>query len=192
MPDVIEVRPEERFDEDRLHAYLQGRLEGAESRLVVRQFGGGRANLTYLLEFASGHEYVLRRPPLGPVAPGAHDMGREYRVLSRLWEAFDKAPRALVFCDDSSVIGAPFFVMERKDGVVVREQVPDVFGAGGDTKANAALSRVVVETLGDALAPYEVEKGTIRFQLDEPVPVKLIASIAKVRAREAVGKVGKR
>ena len=149
MPDVIEVRPEERFDEDRLHAYLQGRLEGAESRLVVRQFGGGRANLTYLLEFASGHEYVLRRPPLGPVAPGAHDMGREYRVLSRLWEAFDKAPRALVFCDDSSVIGAPFFVMERKDGVVVREQVPDVFGAGGDTKANAALSRVVVETLAE-------------------------------------------
>lgn len=149
MPDVIEVRPEERFDEERLHAYLRPRLEGADSDLTVRQFSGGRANLTYLLEFASGRQYVLRRPPLGPLPPGAHDMGREYRVLSRLWEAFDKAPRALLYCDDDTVIGAPFFVMERRDGVVVRETVPEVFGGGADPEANAALSRVVVETLAE-------------------------------------------
>src|SRR5690606_11775472 len=149
MSDVIEVRPEERFDEESLHAYLRDRLEGANSDLVVRQFGGGRANLTYLLDFASGHQYVLRRPPLGPVAPGAHDMGREYRVLSRLWKAFDKAPHALLYCDDETVIGAPFFVMERKDGVVVRETVPEIFGGGADVDANSALSRVVITTLAE-------------------------------------------
>lgn len=149
MSDVIAVRPEERFDEEQLHAYLRDRLEGADSELTVKQFGGGRANLTYLLDFSSGHEYVLRRPPLGPVAPGAHDMGREYRVLSALWKAFDKAPRARLYCNDPSVIGAPFFVMERKDGVVVREKVPEIFGGGSDEEANAALSRVVVETLAE-------------------------------------------
>ncbi|HEX2153058.1 MAG TPA: phosphotransferase family protein [Acidimicrobiia bacterium] len=149
MPDVIAVRPEERFDEDRLASYLCGNLPGADADMTVSQFGGGRANLTYLLQFADGTEYVLRRPPLGPVAPGAHDMGREYRVLSRLWQAFEKAPRAFLYCDDPSVIGAAFFVMERKDGVVVRETVPEIFGGGDDVDANAALSRVVIDTLAE-------------------------------------------
>jgi aminoglycoside phosphotransferase (APT) family kinase protein len=76
-------------------------------------------------------------------------MGREYRVLSRLWKAFDKAPHALLYCDDETVIGAPFFVMERKDGVVVRETVPEIFGGGADVDANSALSRVVMTTLAE-------------------------------------------
>lgn len=147
--DVIQVRSEERFEEESLARYLRDRLEGADREMRVRQFGGGRANLTYLLEFEGGREYVLRRPPLGPVAPGAHDMTREYRVLSRLWRAFPKAPRAYLLCEDESVIGAPFFVMERRDGVVVREQVPDRFGGGGDEEANAALSRVVIDSLAE-------------------------------------------
>ncbi|MFP3914186.1 MAG: phosphotransferase family protein [Actinomycetota bacterium] len=147
MRDVIEVRPEERFDEARLAAYLRGRLEGADQPMSVRQFGGGRANHTYLLAFEDGTEYVLRRPPLGPVAPGAHDMNREFRVLSRLWQSFPQAPRAHLYCDDPAVIGAPFFVMERMEGVVVRETVPEQFGAGADAKVNSALSRVVIDTL---------------------------------------------
>ena len=149
MSDVIEVRSEERFDYAALADYLDGRLEGADSPMMVRQFGGGRANLTYLLEFSGGVEYVLRRPPLGPVAPGAHDMGREFRVLSRLWKAFPKAPRAYLLCEDDSVIGAPFFIMERRDGVVVRETVPPRFGGGKDSEVNAALSTVVVDTLAE-------------------------------------------
>ncbi|WP_374689486.1 phosphotransferase family protein, partial [Promineifilum sp.] len=85
MPDdIIPVRPDERLDEARLADYLAGRLPGSEGALSVRQFGGGAANLTYLLDYGT-HEYVLRRPPLGPVAASAHDMGREYRVLSVLW-----------------------------------------------------------------------------------------------------------
>ncbi len=149
MSDVIDVRPEERFDYGALRDYLRGRLEGAEGTMSVRQFGGGRANLTYLLEFPGGVEYVLRRPPLGPVAPGAHDMSREYRVLSRLWETFPKAPRAHLLCEDESVIGAPFFIMERRDGIVVREEVPARFGGGSDPDANAALATVVIDTLAE-------------------------------------------
>src|SRR5680860_602457 len=99
MADVIPVRPEEAFDEAALADYLRDRLPGSTEALTVAQFGGGRANLTYLLRFGD-IEYVLRRPPLGRVAPGAHDMGREYRVLSRLWKGFDLAPRAHLLCED--------------------------------------------------------------------------------------------
>src|SRR5690606_19455727 len=94
-------------------------------------------------------EYVLRRPPLGPVAPGAHDMEREHRVLSRLWRAFPLAPRAYLYCDDPEVIGAPFFVMERRHGVVVRGAIPACFGGGEDVDANRKLSEVVVDVLAD-------------------------------------------
>lgn len=149
MSDVIPVRSEERFDETAVAIFLEDRLEGAAGPMVVEQFGGGRANLTYLLRFANGAEFVLRRPPLGPVAPGSHDMEREYSVLSRLWQAFDKAPRAYVFSGDDSVIGAPFFVMERRGGVVVRDSVPARFGAGRDPVATRALSEVVIATLAE-------------------------------------------
>jgi aminoglycoside phosphotransferase (APT) family kinase protein len=118
----------------------------------VRQFAGGHANLTYLLRFGEGEgapEYVLRRPPLGPVAPGAHDMAREHRVLSRLWRAFPPAPRALLFCAESEVVGAPFFVMERRHGVVVRGAVPARFGGGADPAANRKLAEVVIDSLVD-------------------------------------------
>lgn len=149
MSDLIEVRPDERFDVERLAGWLADAGEGPGGTPVVSQFGGGKANLTYLLTFPGGEELVLRRPPLGPVAPGAHDMGREYRVLSRLWEVFDKAPRAVAFCDDETVIGSDFLLMERRDGVVVRSQVPERFGGGADPAANRKLSEVVIDTLAE-------------------------------------------
>lgn len=150
--DVIEVRQDERFDEARLQAYLRDELEGADRPMTVRQFGGGHANLTYLLRFGEGEEaleYVLRRPPLGPVAPGSHDMQREYRALSVLWKAFPLAPRAYLYCDDESVIGAEFLVMERRTGVVVRGDIPPEFGGGEDAEANRKLSELVVDVLAD-------------------------------------------
>ncbi len=149
VADLIPVRPEEAFDETTVATYLAGKLAGAEAPMRVTQFAGGRANLTYLLEFAGGAEYVLRRPPLGPVAPGAHDMAREHMVLSRLWRAFPQAPRSHLLCDDESVLGAPFLVMERRQGVVVRETIPQVFGGGNDPEATKALSGVVIDTLAD-------------------------------------------
>jgi aminoglycoside phosphotransferase (APT) family kinase protein len=147
MTDTIPVRADEHFDEAHLAHYLRDKLDGADAPLTVRQFGGGAANLTYLLDYGT-HEYVLRRPPLGPVAPSAHDMGREFRVLSKLYEAFPLAPRAFVFCDDPVVIGAPFFVMERKQGVVVRRSIPDVYLAFPDAP------RRMSEGLVDALAAF--------------------------------------
>ena len=147
--DLIPVHDDEGFDVDRLVEWMEGRTELPRGTPRVEQFGGGKANLTYLLTFPEGQELVLRRPPLGPVAPGAHDMAREYRVLSRLWQSFSKAPRALAFSDDDSVIGSSFFVMERRDGVVVRDLVPPQFGAGEDPESNRKLSEVVVDTLAE-------------------------------------------
>lgn len=149
MAELIEVRADERFDVHALTAWLESAPRLPEGAPEVRQFGGGKANLTYLLTFPRGDELVLRRPPLGPVAASSHDMGREYRVLSRLWEAFDKAPRAIAFCEDSSVIGAPFFLMERKHGVVIRGEIPSRFGGGRDTALNQSISAVVIDTLAE-------------------------------------------
>lgn len=161
QPEHIEVRPDERFDVEALAAWLQGRLPGADRPLSVRQFSRGKANLTYLLRFGEENptEYVLRRPPLGPVAPGAHDMAREFRVLSTLWQAFPKAARAHVYCDDESVIGAPFFVMERLGGIVVQGSVPEAFGSGNDPIANRKLSEVVVVTLAEFHGVDPAEAG---------------------------------
>jgi aminoglycoside phosphotransferase (APT) family kinase protein len=152
VPELIETRPDERFDEARLAAWLSGRLEASERPLAVCQFAGGHANLTYLLRYGDGEapvEYVLRRPPLGPVAASSHDMHREYRALSVLWRSFPLAPRAYLYCDDPSVIGAPFLVMERRHGIVVRNAVPPEFGGGRDPVANRKLSTVVIDTLAD-------------------------------------------
>jgi len=150
--DIIDVRADEGFDIDSVRDYLHDKLEGADRPLEVRQFGGGHANLTYLLRYGTGgdvQEYVLRRPPLGPVAKGSHDMHREYRALSVLWQEFPLAPRAYLYCEDSAVIGAEFLVMDRRDGVVVRAEVPEKFGGGRDPVANRKLSEMVIDTLVD-------------------------------------------
>jgi aminoglycoside phosphotransferase (APT) family kinase protein len=147
-PETIPIRADEDFDHARLAAYLRGRLPAAEQALQVVQFGGGHANLTYLLRYGDT-EYVLRRPPLGPVPPGAHDMGREYRVLSVLHQAYALAPHAFLFCDDTAVIGAPFFVMERRRGTVVRMQIPPAFGGGEDADANRRMSEALIDALAD-------------------------------------------
>jgi aminoglycoside phosphotransferase (APT) family kinase protein len=161
-PELIDVRPDERLDERTLADYLKGKLPGADRPLALRQFGGGHANLTYLLRFGAGEgavEYVLRRPPLGPVAKRSHDMHREWRALSQLWRGFDKAPRAFVYCSDPAVIGADFLVMERRRGVVVRDRVPPEFGGGLDPAANRKLSLAVIDTLAEfhAVDPARVD-----------------------------------
>ena len=144
--DTIPVRPDEQFDEKRLADYLDGRLPGADQPLTVRQFGGGKANLTYLLDYGS-HQYVLRRPPLGPVADKAHDMQREYTVLSRLHAAYPLAPKAFLYYPDEDVIGSDFFVMERRRGIVVRTTMPDSFATIDE--APQRMSRALVDALAD-------------------------------------------
>jgi len=152
--DTIPVRPDEQLDEVKLAGYLRGRLPGAEKPLTVRQFGGGAANLTYLLDYGT-HEYVLRRPPLGPVAKSAHDMGREYKVLSVLHRLFPYAPQAYLYCADPEVIGASFFLMERRQGIVVRREMPPEFA--GMTDAPRRMSEALVDALAELHAvDYEV------------------------------------
>jgi aminoglycoside phosphotransferase (APT) family kinase protein len=121
--ETIAVRQGEEIAVDALAEYLRGRIEGVELGITLDQFPNGHSNLTYLLR-VDGREYVLRRPPLGPVAPKAHDMVREYHVLHAIHPHYPEAPRPFLVCEDASVLGAPFFVMERRRGVVLREATP--------------------------------------------------------------------
>ncbi len=113
---ATEVREGYRIDEPRLAGYLRSRIEGFDGPLTVRQFAGGQSNPTYLLT-AGAREYVLRRKPPGPLLASAHAVDREYRVLTALGTHTDvPVPKTHVFCADDSVIGTPFYVMERVQG----------------------------------------------------------------------------
>ncbi|HUA20688.1 MAG TPA: phosphotransferase family protein [Bryobacteraceae bacterium] len=125
--DAAAVRAGEELDREALARYLRDKVEGG-GELSVEQFPGGHSNLTYLLKTPAG-EYVLRRAPLGPVAPKAHDMAREYRVLRAVHPLFPAAPRVFHLCEDTSVIGAVFFVMERRRGIIVRNRIPPELAA---------------------------------------------------------------
>ena len=154
-PETIEVRDEERVDTARLEPYLRAQLEGAEGPLSIRQFGGGHANLTYLIRFGE-REWVLRRPPLGPVVRGAHDMRREHRVLSTLYRGYPLAPRSFLLCTDPEIIGADFFVMERRHGIGLRETIPAPWADRPD------VLRGIGEALIDDLAAlHAVEPASV-------------------------------
>lgn len=118
------VRPEEALDVAALQAYLHSRLPGLRGEpLEVLQFPSGHSNLTYMLRLGE-REVVLRRPPFGAKIKTAHDMQREYQILSRLAPVYARAPRPLVYCEDERVIGAPFYVMERLQGIILRGARP--------------------------------------------------------------------
>ena len=121
--DVAAIRKGEELDVGTLTEYLRGKVESVDSRLEVQQFPSGHSNLTYLLA-TGGREYVLRRAPLGPVAPKAHDMAREYQVLYALHPYFPEAPKVFHLCEDPAVIGAVFYLMERRRGIILRDRVP--------------------------------------------------------------------
>ncbi len=109
----------------------------------VRQFAGGLGNLNYLVEI-DGVSWVLRRPPLGPIPPGANDMAREHRILSALFRTFALAPRSLTFCADAAVLGAPFLVIEFKPGLIVRDRLPAKFDS---TAVGPKLCRMLIDVL---------------------------------------------
>jgi aminoglycoside phosphotransferase (APT) family kinase protein len=143
-PELIVPRDDEQLSLERLEPWLREHLEGAEGELSLAQFRGGRANLTYLLRFGAS-EYVLRRPPLGPIAQGAHDMGREHRVLSRLWRHFELAPRCYLHCTDETVIGAQFQIMERREGQVIRRKIPATYAS--DPQCLRGIADMLIDVL---------------------------------------------
>jgi aminoglycoside phosphotransferase (APT) family kinase protein len=109
-----------------------------------RQFAGGFGNLNYLIEL-DGRRAVLRRPPSGPLPAGANDMVREHRILSGLWRSYPLAPRALLFCADPAVLGAPFQIVEYRAGIIIRDALPAA--AQGRAEVGAALSQAIVDSL---------------------------------------------
>jgi aminoglycoside phosphotransferase (APT) family kinase protein len=151
--DTRAVRSTEPIDEKALAAYLRVHLPIAaipgldlSRELEISQFPGGHSNLTYLARFG-GAELVVRRPPLGPVAPTAHDMAREYRWLAALYPVFPLAPRPYLLCEDPSVIGAVFYVMERRRGIVIRHEEP--LGLANRPEERRRVSEALVDTLVD-------------------------------------------
>ncbi len=116
------VRAGEELDMARLQPFLQDRL-GSAGPITVEQFPGGHSNLTYRLRLGD-RELVLRRPPFGSKVRSAHDMAREFRVLSKLHSAYPLAPKALLYCDDPSILNAPFYLMEPIRGLIIRRDPP--------------------------------------------------------------------
>ena len=129
-----------------LERYLREHLVefDRKSPIEIAQFPGGHSNLTYLIRNGN-QEFVLRRPPVGPVAPTAHDMPREYKLLSVINPSFPLAPKPVLLCEDALIIGVPFYLMERRRGFIVRFKVPGRIGE------NLALRRRLSETVVDTL-----------------------------------------
>jgi aminoglycoside phosphotransferase (APT) family kinase protein len=117
-----EIRAGEELDLERLEPFLRSHFTDDQGPVLLKQFPSGHSNLTYFVSLGD-REMVLRRPPFGSKVKSAHDMGREYRVLSRLHSVYP-APKALLYCDDTSVLGAPFYLMERIHGIILRRELP--------------------------------------------------------------------
>ncbi|MGB6597586.1 MAG: phosphotransferase family protein [Candidatus Acidiferrum sp.] len=148
MSDLLDqpsfIRPGEELDLARLEPYLRLHFPNESGALQIRQYPSGHSNLTYSLRLGAG-EFVLRRPPFGSKVKSAHDMSREFRVLSKLHSVYEPAPEVLLYCDDDSVIGAPFYLMEPIHGVILRRHLPS--GLEFSTETAQRLSETFVENL---------------------------------------------
>jgi aminoglycoside phosphotransferase (APT) family kinase protein len=140
------VREGQGFDVGALATWLRTRIDGLEGEPELSQFGRGYSNLTYLVRFGQ-RELVVRRAPPGVAIKSAHDMGRELRILSALAPRWPKAPTPLAGCDDASVIGTPFYVMERVRGIVLRAKVPE--GLALDSPTMRRVSEATCDTLSE-------------------------------------------
>jgi aminoglycoside phosphotransferase (APT) family kinase protein len=135
------------LDRERLEAWFRASVPGAEPPLSYERIAGGRSNLTYRVTGGDGGRWILRRPPLGTTLGSAHDMAREHRILTGLEDTDVPAPRPIALCDDESVTGAVFYVMELVDGLVLRDEddVEAAFGEGD----RRGLGEALVDTLAD-------------------------------------------
>jgi aminoglycoside phosphotransferase (APT) family kinase protein len=143
--DTATIRSGEELDIQRLSAYLHDHLGVETDEVNITQFPAGSSNLTYLVSIGNA-DYVLRRPPFGNTVRTAHDMGREFNVLSKLSTVYAPAPRPLLFCDDDSVVGSEFYLMERRNGLIIRGRSPR------DLAESPKLQREVCESFIGNLA----------------------------------------
>jgi aminoglycoside phosphotransferase (APT) family kinase protein len=170
-PDARPVRATEHLDWARVSAYLRRHLPAdriagfnVSCEMGVEQFHGGHSNLTYLIRFGEV-ELVLRRPPFGPLPPTAHDVAREYRWLVAMHAVFPLAPEPYVLCEDLAIAGAPFYVMERRRGVVVRTEEPPVLM--DRPEARRRVSAALIDTLAD-LHAIDIERARL-MHLGKPM-----------------------
>ena len=139
------VRPGEELDVVKLEPFLRNHFPDVAGAVRVEQFPSGHSNLTYSIRLGE-KQFVLRRPPFGSKVKSAHDMGREFRVLSKLHDSYSPAPEVLLFCDDVSVLGAPFYFMNPINGIILRRNPP----AG--LEFTPAVTRRLSESFVDNLA----------------------------------------
>jgi aminoglycoside phosphotransferase (APT) family kinase protein len=125
MSDTKPIRHGEELNAGNLRAFLRENLNVEAEEIEITQFPGGSSNLTYCVRIG-GEEYVLRRPPFGNQVKSAHDMSREFNVLSKLSAAYEPAPKPLIYCADEAVIGSDFYLMERRRGLVIRGKSPEI------------------------------------------------------------------
>ena len=143
---AVQIREGQSLKIDSLETYLRNAMKLPEADLEVLQFPSGYSNLTYLLKFGK-QELVLRRPPKGAKIKSGHDMGREFRILSGLHPIYNKVPKPFLYCDDQTVIGAPFYIMERMQGIIFRGHTPKVQLPEPNKMRN--LSEAFVSTLAE-------------------------------------------
>ena len=150
-----DIRQGEEFDSAGVEAFLRDSIPGLKGRMAIQQFPSGHSNLTYLITFGD-RELVLRRPPFGTKAKTAHDMGREYRVLSALKTAYPYCPQTMAYTEDTSIIGCPFYVMERIRGIIVRREFPPGFEGSPEKIKNLCRKLVQVQHELHAVDFYKV------------------------------------
>ena len=157
-PDTSLVSLENQVAQDweRLAGHLHRAGHQFELSPAPRQFAGGLGNLNYLINL-DGSAAVLRRPPPGPLPPGANDMLREGRILRGLEGHFPLAPRCLYLCDDIDILGAPFLIMDYRRGIVIGGKLP--LPHAGHTKTGATLSNMLSEVLSSLHAVDPVAAG---------------------------------
>lgn len=124
MSETKPIRQGEELNADNLREFLREKLGIRNGEITISQFPAGSSNLTYSVRIGAA-EYVLRRPPFGNQVKSAHDMGREFNVLSKLSAVYRPAPKPLIYCADENVIGAEFYLMERRQGLIIRGKSPE-------------------------------------------------------------------
>jgi aminoglycoside phosphotransferase (APT) family kinase protein len=154
MNDTKPIRDGEQLNIENLSVYLRDKISG---EISISQFPSGASNLTYCVKIGET-EYVLRRPPFGNTVKSAHDMSREFNVLDKLSNVYSPAPKPLLLCSDETVIGSEFYLMERRNGLIIRGKSPDIL-------ENLDYKAAGLETLGkpEGYAVRQVEGWSKRY-----------------------------
>lgn len=156
----VEVRQGEELDLARVGEFLKDSIPGLKGELAVKQFPSGFSNLTYLVK-AENREMILRRPPFGKKPKSGHDMSREYRILKALKPEFKYCPEPLVYTEDPAVMGCPFYVMERINGLIIRKNLPE--GMALNPKSARTLSENLIRVLCELHSVDYIKAGLSDF-----------------------------